>query len=60
MKRNEIVQMLKKSHPEASYIVLNQFGLWDVNIIDEFELTTVTYKVEGTRLRFIGETIVEQ
>ena len=60
MTRNQAYKMLKKAHPEATNIALNEFGLWDVDIEDAFEITTLTYKVEGTRLRFIGETVVEQ
>ena len=60
MKRKEVYQMLRKSHPEATNIAPNEFGLWDVDIEDEFEITTLTYKVEGDCLRFIGEMIVEQ
>ena len=60
MKRKEVYQMLRKRHPDAINIALNEFGLWDVDIEDEFEITTLTYKVEGTGLRFISEMIVEQ
>ena len=60
MKRKEVYQILRKSHPEATNIAPNEFGLWDVDIEDEFEITTLTYKVEGTGLRFIGEMTVEQ
>ncbi len=60
MQRKEVYQMLRKRHPEATNIALNEFGLWDVDVEDEFEITTFTYKVEGTGLRFIGQTIVEQ
>ena len=60
MKRKEVYQMLRKRHPQATNIAPNEFGLWDVDIEDEFEITTLTYNVEGTRLRFIGEMTVEQ
>ena len=60
MERKEIFKILKKTHPEATNIFKNEFGLWDVEIEDEFEIVTLTYKVEGTKLRFVGEMIVEQ
>ena len=60
MQRKEIYRILRKSHPQATNIAPNEFGLWDVDIEDEFEITTLTYKVEGDLLRFIGEIIVEQ
>lgn len=60
MKRNEVYQILRKRHPQATNIAKNEFGLWDVDLEDEFEITTLTYKEDDTVLRFIGETIVEQ
>jgi hypothetical protein len=60
MKRKEVYQILRKRHPEATNIAPNEFNLWDVDIEEEFVITTLTYKAEGTGLRFIGEMIVEQ
>ena len=60
MERKEIFKMLKETHPEATNISKNEFGLWDVEIEDDYEIVTLTYAVEGTRLRFIGEMTVEQ
>jgi hypothetical protein len=60
MIRNQVYKTLKKAHPEATNIALNEFGLWEVDIEDDFEIITLTYKVEGKRLRFIGEQVVEQ
>ena len=37
MKRKEVYQILRKRHPEATNIAPNEFGLWDVDIEDEFE-----------------------
>ena len=60
MERKEIFKILKKTHPEATNIFKDQFGLWNVEIEDEFEIVNLAYKVEGTKLRFVGEMIVEQ
>lgn len=60
MNIKEILRQLKVAYPEATRIVQNEYGLWDVEIEDEFETVIMTYKVEGTRLRFIGEMTVEQ
>ena len=56
----QIRNKLAKIHPDYTYIGQNEYGLWDVEFEDEFELVMLTYKVEGERLRFIGEMTVEQ
>lgn len=60
MERKEIFKMLKETHPGATNIYKNEFGLWDIEIEDDYEIVTLTYAVEGTQLRFIGEMTVEQ
>ena len=60
MEHKEIVKILKNTHPEATDIFKDRFGLWTVEIEDDFEIVNLAYKVEGTRLRFVGEMIVER
>jgi hypothetical protein len=60
MDRKDIIEVLQKTHPEATNLFKDKFGLWNVEIEDEFEIVNLAYKVEGTKLRFVGEMIVEQ
>ena len=61
MTRKEIYSTLKDFHPNFTNIGMNECGSsWYVDIEDNFEVVTLTYKVEGDKLRFIGRITVEQ
>jgi hypothetical protein len=51
---------LKNKHPDATRIGINEFRLWEVEYEDDIEIFTLTYKVEGNKFRFIGQSTVEQ
>jgi hypothetical protein len=55
MTRTEVYSTLKKNHPDATNIYKNQFGEWEVDIEEEYEVVTLTYKVVESDLRFISE-----
>ena len=60
MNRKEVYSALRHLHQNATNIGMNEFGTWDVDIEDEYEVVTLTYKVEGNKLRFIGTITAQQ
>jgi hypothetical protein len=60
MNSKEIMKSLKNKHPDATRIGINEFRLWEVEYEDDIEIVTLTYKVDGNKFRFIGQSTVEQ
>ena len=60
MTRTEIYSRLRKMYPEATNICQDDFGNWDVEIEDEFEILSITYTVVDGKLIVIAEMTVEQ
>lgn len=60
MTNKEIRNKLAKTFPDYDDIYQTPDGLWNVKFEDQFEVTTITYKVDDSEFRYIGEQIVEQ
>ena len=55
----EIRKILKREHPNAVSIELNEWGNWDVTCCDGYEEEIYTYSYSNSWLHYIGVTRVE-